>query len=952
MNFSICLSNANGLRPKLTDLRQLLTVYSIVAINESKLSPTFQLPSFAGFTVFRSDRNQHGGGVALFVNSVYLPTPIAINQSRNDYEAIGVEVKLSNGQSLAIVTAYFPPGVEVDVAMFADIENRFEHSILLGDFNAKSPVWGLQPQSNRSGELLADYLDQSNFIIANDSHQPTHYDYRGNCDVLDLVLVSQTLANKLSSVDVIDPLANSDHCCVEVRLGLEVSSEPNERLATFKFNRADWQRYSSMLSDLVSDAQLDTEDIFADDASLDSAIQSVDEFAVRLESVVMAAATATIPMAKPAKRSLQLSAEVRDLIQQRKRLIRQRQRLARLFGVEDANIRRQVNFLTRTIKRLVDDEKLSQWQRHTASLNFRDSAKLWRTIRGLKKDKPSSDIPTLIVNGAQQRTSADKAETFKTHLSEVFQDHEGPEYDAHWRAVVCRYVASHPSSYFPQLPAGAPSQVDYVQPISVGEVSTVLRWMANKAPGPDGVCTLMLRHSPVNFKAALVKLFNACYRLGYHPKAWKLATVVMIPKPGKNPTLPTSYRPISLLSVTGKLMERVVTQRLLRHLEQFGLINDFQSGFRQQRQTVDHLLRLSESVSEGFNRNQFTVAVFLDVEKAFDRVWLDGLRYKLKVDFGLDDQLIRWISSYLNDRQCQIRVNGQLSRPFSPAAGVPQGSVIAPVLFNLFANGMPFDQQRYRMPSQFADDIALWTTSFNVHHAADQTQSMLDQVANYCTRWRIKLNATKTQMVIFEKSGNFNRAFRRPRHRQATPVRLTLGGHQIEPSRCAKFLGVTFDSSLSFNSHVDQVVTRCRQRLNILKALRGTDWGSGPETITGVYKQFIKPVLLYGSAAFLRLSTTQAIRLQRVENWALRIAMRLPIYTPTEWLHENARLPFLHHEAAKGLLSYVCQMLESNDRRHAMVQGFLGQAIVNNAANRQRQYQTPIGALLDVLESL
>ena len=179
----------------------------------------------------------------------------------------------------------------------------------------------------------------------------------------------------------------------------------------------------------------------------------------------------------------------------------------------------------------------------------------------------------------------------------------------------------------------------------------------------------------------------------------------MLLKPDKLPSLTTSCRPISLISSMMKLFERVIAQQLRSHLKHIGFINKHQSGFRKAKSTDDHLFRLSQSIMESFNRGEHVVAAFLDVEKTFDNIWHNGLRFKI---FQLDHptKLRRWLSDFLVGRLIQVNVNNFLSNQINPKAGVLQGSVLRPLLFVIYVNYLPTPHHRQNSLSQFADDTA------------------------------------------------------------------------------------------------------------------------------------------------------------------------------------------------------------------------------------------------------
>ena len=192
----------------------------------------------------------------------------------------------------------------------------------------------------------------------------------------------------------------------------------------------------------------------------------------------------------------------------------------------------------------------------------------------------------------------------------------------------------------------------------------------------------------------------------------------MLIKPDKPSSQTTSYRRINLLGAIMKLFERVIGKRLQKHLEDDSFFSKYQSGFRKSKSTNDHLFRLSQTIMESFNRGEHVIAAFLDVEKAFDNVWHNVLRYKI-YQLGLPTKLCRWLSDFLVGRVIQVKIEGFSSPNVYPKAGVPQGSNLSPLLFLTYVNDMPNPIHHQSNKSQFADDAGQWAVCKNIDLAAE-----------------------------------------------------------------------------------------------------------------------------------------------------------------------------------------------------------------------------------------
>ena len=210
----------------------------------------------------------------------------------------------------------------------------------------------------------------------------------------------------------------------------------------------------------------------------------------------------------------------------------------------------------------------------------------------------------------------------------------------------------------------------------------------------------------------------------------------MLIKSDKPPLQTTGYRSISLLSAIMKIIERVIEKRLRKHLKDNGLFSKYQSGFKKFKSTNDHLFRLSQTMMESFKRGEHVIAAFLDVEKAFNNVWHNGIRYNI-YQLDLPTKLCKWLSDFLVGRVIQVKIEGFLSLNVYSKARVPQGSNLSQLCFLIYVNDMPNPSHNQTNKSQFTDDDGQWAMSKNFDLAAEYLQRDLDKLARCFAKWRI-----------------------------------------------------------------------------------------------------------------------------------------------------------------------------------------------------------------------
>ena len=342
----------------------------------------------------------------------------------------------------------------------------------------------------------------------------------------------------------------------------------------------------------------------------------------------------------------------------------------------------------------------------------------------------------------------------------------------------------------------------------------------------------------MDFFIQISKLFNKCIKIGYFPDNWKIAKVIMLPTPKKDPKLANNYRPISLLTCLGKLFEKCLADRLLDYMETKNLFSPNQAGFRKNRSTADQVLKLVQSAINGLNTNRVTAALFLDVEKAFDKCWHEGLLYKL-INLGLPTKIVRIIASFLKNRQFVVNYQNKMSGKAHPTAGVPQGSCLSPILYLIYVNDIKVTNNHSTNITQFADDIAIWNQAWQSSDATKLLQVALKPIEDWCKKWRVKLNPTKSIFIIFSRNPN------KPKIKLNNSIKLF--NHTINPSSAATFLGIELDENLNFKSHIQNLLNKGNKRLNVIKALSGGNVGIAPAIALKLYMQYIRCIFEYCS---------------------------------------------------------------------------------------------------------
>ena len=353
-----------------------------------------------------------------------------------------------------------------------------------------------------------------------------------------------------------------------------------------------------------------------------------------------------------------------------------------------------------------------------------------------------------------------------------------------------------------------------VPPIAVHEVGAYINKLKNKkAMGPDNINSMMLKLALPYAVESLTYIYNLCIQQNIFPSALKAAKVIPLPKT-KDLTDPNTFRPISLLSILSKPLEKHIHKYLILFIEDHNLFHPFQSGFRRHHSCHTALIRLCDTWLSAINKTQVAGAVFLDLKKAFDLVDHSILQKKKKKFVYVQNlSTVSFLTSYLQDRTQRVFLNGQYSTEGIVECGIPQGSVLGPLLFCIFINDLPLNITNDNVVCDlFADDNSIHSCGSDLQSVQTSLQEGLHDVSTWCDQNRMVIHPHKTKCMVLTT--------RQKHQRRPLTLNLTLGKTPVQQVREHRVLGVIIDEELKWQSHIDNVCKHVSKNLFLLSQLR------------------------------------------------------------------------------------------------------------------------------------
>ena len=490
------------------------------------------------------------------------------------------------------------------------------------------------------------------------------------------------------------------------------------------------------------------------------------------------------------------------------------------------------------------------------------SKRFWKYVKSLRKDRVG--VSPLKIDGKDIINGAEKADMLNNQFYSVFTNEDLTNFPPTY---------SEPFTSMPNISFTTDGILNLLQNLDV-----------NKSSGPDEIPAIILKNCALEIAPILQVIFTQSITTNSIPDDWLLANIVPVFKKG-NRSIPSNYRPISLTSICCKLMEHVLYSSIMSHLCEHQILSEQQYGFRQGHSCETQLINVVEDVQRAFDQQKQVDLIMLDFQKAFDTVPHKRLLHKLK-SYGIEGQTLKWISLWLTNRLQRVTVDGATSTWVQVKSGVPQGTVLGPLLFLVYINDIGNNiSSTLRL---FADDCLLYRVIDSLEDVY-LLQQDLNLIANWCQCWQMRLNINKCVTLQC--------------YRSFSPLLTNyfIEGHTLERVDQHLYLGVMLDRTMSFVTHINNVISKASKVLNFVKRNLSKCLQSTKEA---AYISLVRPTLEYASSVW---DPTQRIYVTRIEaiqrraaRWVLNNYSR---YSSVTTMLQQLQWPTLEERRRRARLS-------------------------------------------------
>ena len=721
-----------------------------------------------------------------------------INKSK-EIESIWIEIKF-NRKSLRLGTFYRPPNqsAELDKHMIEEINNGCNgKTLILGDFNLPCVNWEMLESRDNIGHLYIECF-QDNFL-----EQLVDKPTRDNT-TLDLVLTNYR--ELVQDIEIGEHFSNSDHNIIRFNLNVDKVTTVNKELRP-DFNKSNFDRLRYLLDAVNWEEKFQNKDVHG----------MWDIFKVTLENI-QSDCIKYRPIRNKGRKPLWWNRHIRNRIKEKKNAYRNFKASNSLHDLElYRQTRNSLNQLVRKSKR--------ECEINLACNGSKDPKKLFSFYR--LNNNLNERVGPIKINDKLIDKDQELVDQFNSYLSSVFTDE-----------LPFRHIDEQITSMEQDVLINKHLIKEFIDKLDI-----------SKSAGPDNIHGRILKEGSNSIAEALSIIFNRSILYGEVPNDWKIANIVPIFKKGSRNEI-SNYRPISLTSVVGKLLEKIIKTNIWDHLDKRNLILDSQHGFVTGRSCQTNLLEFMEFLTGHVDKGEAVDVIYLDFCKAFDKVPHGRLVSKLK-KYGIGFRIITWIEEWLNDRKQRVIINGTKSSWKLVKSGVPQGSVLGPLLFLIYINDI--DLGINSKISKFADDTKI-ARVVNDWVDSSRLQRDLHKLETWAQKWQMEFNSTKCKVLhIGSKNCMFN---------------YDMDGKWLENITEEKDLGVYIRNDLSVSKQCLTARNRANSMLGVIN--RNVSYKS-KEVISKLYNSYVRPLLEYGVQVWCPYNKQDINMLEGVQRRATKL---------------------------------------------------------------------------------
>jgi len=738
----------------------------------------------------------------------------------------------SKGKMTYIVSAYLDindNNINDKLVKIVEFCNANNHELIIGcDSNAHSSLWGCT-SNNRRGDMVEEFIFENNLSVENVGNTYT-FDSPIGKSIIDITLTNERASQVISKWHVDKSESFSDHKYVQFTFKEVIDNKVYYR----NLKRTDWQTFQMLLWNVPTPANID-------------AVEDLEREAKRLVFEINSALEVSCPMKpnntnKPGK-----SWWNKEIHDKRLEVRREYKRYVNDGKPSHHTYKEKV----KAFKNMIKAAKAESWKEFCS--NNTGPKDLSKVIRSVTKSR-TPDIG--LIKDKDGQFSSDPSETIDILCSTHF-----PGCIDETKEII-----------IPPMKVATTQEITDI----TGYITESKTWKAlfsfntDKAAGLDGIKPLVLRYLTPNIVSIITDIYKACLKLAYTPTCWREMKVIFLPKPGKDTYDEVkSYRPITLSSFLFKGLERIMLWFILETK-----LNDSlprQHAFTKGKSTDTALSEAINVIEKSAMRGKYALGIFLDIEGAFDNLNFETIRMSLE-RCEVNNQFTNWYYFFLQNRELTVNLNGT-ERHKRPMRGTPQGGILSPIIWNICIDSLISELDNTSADVVgFADDILTIATGLDLNTVVSIAQNTI----NIATKWGVtnslKFSPLKSCAIIFT-------------NRQIKKLpELYMNGCVLKYVNETRYLGITLDKKLNYNSHISNIVKKGKSTLMALKSVIGNKWGLTPKNAFWAYTTMVRPMINYGSVVWGHKAEMNSDSLERLQRLACLLMTPVMKTTPTKGL--------------------------------------------------------------------